>query len=74
MCISKQMLEDFIIGRLDDQRETKVRAYLRDHPDKAKEFEKLKLQNLMLRELGADVLKEPVPERLKQVLRQVREK
>lgn len=67
--IAEETLQDYLDGRLSDRRRAEVAAYLAKHPQKAAEIEALRYQDDTLRSLGAEILEEPVPERLTAVLR-----
>lgn len=62
-------LDALVDGRLSEQRRAEVEAWLREHPARAAEVERLRELNEALRGLGARVLDEPIPERLRAMLR-----
>jgi anti-sigma factor RsiW len=59
-------LNEYIDGRLSAERRREVEAWLRTHPEGAARLRILRELDGQLRGLGADVLQEPVPERLSQ--------
>lgn len=65
-------IQDYIDGRLNERDRAAVAAYLLAHPQVAAEVEAVRRQSEALRALGHEVLDEPVPERLRQVLREGR--
>jgi len=62
-------LQDYLDDRLDEHRKAEIDASLRGNPDAAEYVEKLKRQNESLQQLGAAILDEPVPDRLRAVVR-----
>lgn len=66
--ISDDKIQDYIDGRLDKQDEAAIAAYLLANPDKAREIQSLRHQNEALRAIGHEVLLEPIPNRLKDVI------
>jgi anti-sigma factor RsiW len=58
----------YVDDRLDDARRRLVERWLADHPDRTPEIERQREFNAALRGLGAEILDEPVPDRLRQVL------
>jgi len=67
--ISDQDLSDLIDGRLDPEREAAVRHALSEDPALARHYAILLEQDSMLRHLGDDILREPVPDSLTEILR-----
>lgn len=61
-------LEAYIDGRLESERTTQIEALLMRDPKVAEMVRAMRFQNDALRCLGADILKEPVPERLRAVI------
>jgi anti-sigma factor RsiW len=68
--LADHKIQDYIDGRLDDRDQAAVAAYLLAHPDAAGHVEMLRRQNEALRGIGQEILDEPVPARLRDVLRQ----
>jgi anti-sigma factor RsiW len=66
---SEQQIHDYIDGRLGGRDLMAVAAYLRAHPEVASEVENLRRQNEALKRIGQEVLDEPVPERLRALVR-----
>ena len=72
--LADDKVQDYIDGRLDDRDNAVVAAYLLAHPDIASHVEMLRRQNEALRGIGHEILDEPVPARLRDVLhRQTRQ-
>jgi anti-sigma factor RsiW len=65
---TEEDFQDYLDNRLGDRRRAEVAAYLSRNPGKASEIEALRLQDDALRALGAEILEEPVPQRLSAVL------
>jgi anti-sigma factor RsiW len=63
-------IQDYIDGRLDERNQALVATYLLAHPDVASKVETLRRQNGALKGIGQEILDEPVPPRLRDVLRQ----
>jgi len=61
-------LEAYIDGLLDAERTAEIEAQLRRDPKLAEMVRAMRFQNDALRCLGADILKEPIPERLRAVV------
>jgi len=68
--LADDKIQDYIDGRLDDRDKAAVAAYLLAHPDLASRVEMLRRQNEALRGIGQEILDEPVPARLRNVLHQ----
>jgi anti-sigma factor RsiW len=68
--LADHRVQDYIDGRLDERDQAVVAAYLLGHPDAASKVETLRRQNEALRGIGHEILDEPVPARLRDVLRQ----
>lgn len=67
--VSDQDLSDLIDGRLDPEREAEVRRALDQDPGLTRHYAVLLEQDSMLRHLGDDILREPVPDSLTEILR-----
>lgn len=63
-------IADFIDGRLDDRRRMEVERWLARHPPRAAEVARQREVDRALKGLGADILEEPIPERLRRILEQ----
>lgn len=66
--LSDHKVQDYIDGRLNERDQAAVAAYLLVHPDVAAEVEMLRRQNEALRGIGQEILDEPVPPWLRDVL------
>lgn len=66
--LSDHKIQDYIDGRLNERDQAAVAAYLLAHPDAAAHVEMLRRQNEALRGIGQEILDEPVPARLLDVL------
>lgn len=71
--ISDEMVQDYIDGRLNERDQATMAAFLLANPDQAAEIQELRQHNEALSGLGSEVLNEPVPERLAQVIASARE-
>ena len=69
--ITSDDLQDYIEGRLDPNGEARVEAYLRFNPAEAARVELLRQQALRLKKMGEDILNEPVPSHLLDLLRRL---
>jgi anti-sigma factor RsiW len=70
--VTSAELQDFIEGRLPADRERVVTDFLRQNPSEARRVEALRHQAVRLRQLGSDMLSEPVPAQLLDVLNKLR--
>ena len=70
--LADQKIQDYIDGRLDERDRAAVAAYLLAHPSAAVRVETLRRQNEALRGIGQEILDEPVPTRLREVLHRER--
>jgi anti-sigma factor RsiW len=66
--IPDEKIQDYVDGRLDGPDRAAVAAYLLTHPGMAVEVEALRQQNEALKVIGQEILEEPVPARLRDVL------
>lgn len=64
-----RQLQDYVDGRLSERDRAAVAAFLLAHPHVAAEVEAVRRQSEALRALGHEILDEPVPERLRELLR-----
>lgn len=62
--IDEDKIMAFIDGLLDDQDAAYVAAYLLANPEKAREVADLRKQNIAIKILGNEILEEPIPEKL----------
>jgi len=62
-------IQEYVDGRLDERRRDEFLTYLAENPDVADYVDSLNKQNESLRQLGAEILEEPVPERLSAIVR-----
>jgi anti-sigma factor RsiW len=68
--LSDHDIQDYIDGRLGRQARAMVAAQLLARPALAVEVDTLRRQNEILKAVGQEILDEPIPERLRNVLRQ----
>ena len=66
---SDEQIQDYIDGRLGVRELLAMTAYLFAHPKVASEIEALRRHNEALKRIGQEILDEPIPERLRNVLR-----
>jgi anti-sigma factor RsiW len=66
--LADQRMQDYVDGRLSEQERAEFAAYLLTHPEIAAEVNLLRRQNEALKGIGHEVLDEPVPDRLRDVL------
>ncbi len=64
-------LQDYLDGRLSASRRVEVEAFLARNPQSAAEVEALRSQAMVLRRLGSDILDEPIPDQLLDLVRQL---
>ena len=64
-------LQDYLDGRLSASRLVEVEAFLARNPQSAAEVEGLRSQAMVLRRLGSDILDEPIPDQLLDLVRQI---
>lgn len=69
--VSEDEIQEYIDGRLAPERRREVEAYLATRPERAAEIHALLRQQEALRRLGEEILNEPVPERLQEILRRI---
>ena len=67
--ISPADLQDYVEGRLSAERHSVVEAFLASNPDSAAQVAALRAQADVLKHLGEDILDEPIPEKLSEILR-----
>jgi anti-sigma factor RsiW len=65
-----EQIQDYIDGRLNQRDRAAVAAYLLAHPRVAAEVEAVRRQSEALSALGQEILDAPVPEHLRQLLRE----
>jgi anti-sigma factor RsiW len=70
--VSADDLQDFIEGRLSQDRRVEVEAYLQSHPAEARRVEALREQAGRLRRLGSEMLVEPVPAQFLDILKRLK--
>lgn len=65
-------IQEFIDGHLDGPNRARVAAYLLRHPERSGEVRNMQKLTKELQKLDREVLDEPVPERLLEILRKAR--
>ena len=70
--MSNDRIQEYIDGRLSETDEAAMAAFLLANPEKAAEIQELRQQNEALKGVGAEVLSEPIPRRLKDVVSNAR--
>jgi anti-sigma factor RsiW len=65
---SDDQIQAYVDGQLGGRDLATVAAYLLDHPELARKIQTLRRQNDALKQIGHEVLNEPIPERLRVVL------
>ncbi len=65
-------LQDYIEGRLDDSARKRVEDMLAKDPRLAEEVERLRRQAMKLQEFGKQVLDEPIPPEMLDLIRKFR--
>jgi anti-sigma factor RsiW len=68
--ITDETVQDYIDGRMDERERAAFAAHLLANPDDAELVADLLHQNDMLKGVGANILDEPVPERLAAIVRE----
>ena len=68
--LADHRIRDYIDDRLDERDRATLAAYLLGHPEVGSDIEVMRRQNKALKGLGQEILDEPVPARLRNVLYQ----
>jgi anti-sigma factor RsiW len=68
---TEEELGEYADGGLSGRRRGEIEAWLRAHPQAASEIERLRRLDDALKGLGEEILEEPVPERLRDVVRRI---
>lgn len=71
---TEEEIQEFIDGRLDGPAQARVAAYLLRNPEVSAEVRNHKKLTKALQELDRDVLDEPVPDRLLDIVKNARER
>lgn len=66
--ITEEKIQDYVDGRLNPHDQAAMAAYLLAHPERATEIQMLRQQNEALKGFRADVLTQPVPDRLTEIV------
>lgn len=67
--ISEEKIQDYIDGRLNEQDEATVAAFLLANPHQAAEVQEIRYHNEALQAVGTEILSEPAPDRLSGILK-----
>lgn len=70
--VTDDELSEYVDGGLSEERRSEIAAWLLENPKKAAEVGRLRQLNDALRRLGTEILDEPVPDRLRDVVRRAR--
>jgi anti-sigma factor RsiW len=68
--LDDERLQEYLDGRMNPDEAALVTAYLVANPERAAELERARHLDALLVGVGAEVLEEPIPERLLQIVRQ----
>ncbi len=72
--VTEEEIQEYVDGRGTSEQRAAVEAYLARHPAKRAEVQALIRQQEALRRLGTEILAEPIPERLQEILRRIPKK
>ncbi len=72
--VTEEEIQEYVDGRGTPSQRAAVEAYLAHHPAKRAEVQALVRQQEALRRLGTEILAEPIPERLQEILRRIPKK
>jgi anti-sigma factor RsiW len=69
--VSEEDIQEFIDGRASPALRAEVESYLAANPKRRAEVQALVRQQDALRRLGTEILAEPIPDRLQEILRRI---
>ena len=69
--VSEEDIQEFIDGRASPSLRAEVEAHLAANPKRKAEVQALIRQQEALRRLGTEILAEPIPDRLQEILRRI---
>ncbi|MFN4090321.1 MAG: anti-sigma factor family protein [Alphaproteobacteria bacterium] len=69
--VTEEDIQEYIDGRASAELRTIVEAFLAANPKRQAEVRALLRQQEALRRLGTEILAEPIPERLQEILRRL---
>lgn len=72
--VSEEDIQEYIDGRATPDLRAEVETYLASNPKRKAEVQALLRQQEALRRLGTDILAEPIPDRLQEILRRIPDK
>ena len=72
--VSEEDIQEYIDGRASPDLRAEVETYLAANPKRKAEVQALLRQQEALRRLGTDILAEPIPDRLQEILRRIPDK
>lgn len=72
--VSEEDIQEYIDGRASPALRAQVDAFLAANPKRQAEVQALLRQQEALRRLGTEILAEPIPDRLQEILRRIPDK
>ncbi len=72
--VSEEDIQEYIDGRASPALRAQVDAFLAANPKRKAEVQALLRQQEALRRLGTEILAEPIPDRLQEILRRIPDK
>jgi len=72
--VSEEDIQEYIDGRASPALRAHVDAFLAANPKRKAEVQALLRQQEALRRLGTEILAEPIPDRLQEILRRIPDK
>ena len=69
--VSEEDIQEYIDGRASPELRAEVESFLESQPKRKAEVQALLRQQEALRRLGTEILAEPIPDRLQEILRRI---